>query len=97
MNELVKPIRVEALPGYRLYIEFADGVRGEVDLSRLVGRGVFEVWKDRTFFDRVRLGDHRQVQWNDDIELSADSLYLELTHKSPEDLFPALHVSRNRI
>jgi hypothetical protein len=90
MNELVKPIRVEALPEYRLYIEFADGVRGEVDLSRLVGRGVFEVWKDRNFFDKVRLGDHRQVKWDCDIELSADSLYLELTHKSPEDLFPAL-------
>lgn len=90
MNELVKPISVEPRPEYRLYIEFADGVRGEIDLSRLVGRGVFEVWKDRSFFDRVRLGEHRQVKWDDDIELSADSLYLELTHKSPEDLFPAL-------
>jgi Protein of unknown function (DUF2442) len=97
MNELVKPIRVEALAEYRLYIEFADGERGEVDLSRLVGRGVFEVWKNRNFFDNVRLGDHRQVKWDDDIELSADSLYLELTHKSPEDLFPAHHVSRNHI
>jgi hypothetical protein len=90
MNELVKPIRVEPRPAYRLYIEFADGVRGEIDLSRLVGRGVFEVWKDRSFFDKVRLGEHRQVKWDDDIELSADSLYLELTQKSPEDLFPAL-------
>jgi hypothetical protein len=90
MNELVKPIRVEPRPEYRLYIEFADGMRGEIDLSRLVGRGVFEVWKDRSFFDKVRLGEHRQIKWDDDIELSADSLYLELTHKSPEDLYPAL-------
>jgi hypothetical protein len=90
MNELVTPTHVEARPGYRLYIEFADGTTGEVDLSRLAGKGVFEIWNDYSFFEDVRIGDHREIKWNEQIELSADSLYLELTHKSPEELFPAL-------
>lgn len=90
MNELIQPIRVEARPGYHIYLEFADGTKGEVDLSRLVGKGVFRVWDDYRFFQNVRVGDHREIKWDNDIELCADSLYLELTQKSPEDLFPEL-------
>lgn len=89
MDELVRPTLVEARPGYHLYLEFA-GARGEVDLSRLVGKGVFRAWNDYGFFENVRVGDHREIRWDDEIELCADSLYLELTHKSPEDLFPEL-------
>ena len=90
MNEFVQPIRVEALPGYHLYVEFADGTKGEVDLSRLAGKGVFQVWNDYHFFENVSIGDHREIKWDREIELCGDSLYLELTNKSPEDLFPQL-------
>lgn len=90
MNELIKPTRVEARPGYHLYLEFSDGTKGEVDLSDLSGQGVFQVWNDQRFFERVHLGDHREIKWTDEIELSADSLYLKLTGKTPEELFPKL-------
>jgi hypothetical protein len=90
MDELIRPIRVEARPGYRLYIEFGDGTKGKVDLSRLVGKGVFRIWNNYQFFENVHIGDHREIRWDDQIELCADSLYLEITHKSPEDLFPEL-------
>ena len=90
MSDFINPIRVEARPGYRLYLEFADGAKGEVDLSRLAGKGVFAIWNDYHFFENVRIGDHRELKWDNEIELCADSLYLELTHKSPEDLFPQL-------
>ena len=90
MNEMIRPIRVQALPNYRLYLEFSDGTKGEVDLSDLVGNGVFQVWNDYSFFEKVHLGDHREIKWNDEIELCADSLYLKLTGKSPEELFPKL-------
>lgn len=94
MDELVQPILFEARPHYHLYLEFADGTKGEVDLSRLVGKGVFRVWNDPQFFKNVRVGDHREIRWNDEIELCADSLYLELTHQSPEDIFPVLQSER---
>jgi hypothetical protein len=90
MNEMIKPTLVRALTKYRIYLEFSDGTKGEVDLSDLAGKGVFEVWKDYNFFERVHLGDLREIKWNDEIELCADSLYLKLTEKSPEDLFPRL-------
>ena len=90
MSEFIKPTRVQALPKYRIYLEFSDGTKGEVDLSDLAGKGVFQVWNDYNFFERVCLGNHREIKWTDEIELSADSLYLKLTGKSPEELFQKL-------
>ena len=90
MTEFIEPTRVQALPKYRLYIEFSDGTKGEVDLSDLAGKGVFQVWNDYNFFERVVLGDHREIKWTEEIESSADSLYLKLTGKSPAELFPSL-------
>ena len=90
MEELIKPIRVKALSDYRIYLEFSDGTKGEVDLSDLAGKGVFKAWDDYDFFERVRIGQHREITWDEEIELCADSLYLKLTGKSPEELFPKL-------
>ena len=50
---MFRPVRVEALPNYRLWVEFADGVAGEVDLSHLVGKGVFALWDDYAAFETV--------------------------------------------
>ena len=87
---MIRPLLVKARPGYRIYLEFSDGSKGEVDLSDLAGKGVFQVWNDYNFFEKVHLGDHREIKWNDEIELCADSLYLRLTGKSPQELFPKL-------
>ena len=73
---MAKLISVAPFSGYKLQLKFADGVEGEVDLSHLVGKGVFSAWADVAAFDAVALGDHGEVRWNDDIDLCADALYL---------------------
>jgi hypothetical protein len=87
---LIKPVTVRPLAQFWIFLEFSDGTRGELDLSELVNKPVFRPLKDRTLFEKVHLGDHREIRWNDEIELCADSLYLELTGKAPEDLFSSL-------
>ena len=84
---MIHPILVRPLPNYCVYLEFSDGAKGNVDLSDLAHRGVFELWDDYVFFEKVYIGEHREIKWNDDIELCADSLYLRLTGKTPEELF----------
>jgi Protein of unknown function (DUF2442) len=42
------------------------------------------------FFDRVRVTDLGAVEWPEEIDLCPDALYLQVTGKSPEDVFPAL-------
>ena len=46
-------ISARPLPGYRLELRFEDGMEGQVDLSPLVGKGVFAAWKDPAEFQRV--------------------------------------------
>lgn len=87
---MIRPTSVRALTNYRLYLEFSDGAKGEVDLSELAGNGVFEAWGKPGFFESVHIGEHREIRWDDEIELCPDSLYLKLTGKTPEELFPRL-------
>lgn len=92
-TEMIRPVLVRALPNYCLYLEFSDGVKGEVDLSELAGKGVFEVWNDYSFFERVHVGAERQISWDEHIELCPNALYLKLTSKTPQETFKALQRS----
>ncbi len=87
-----KLINVTARPGYRVQLEYDDGVKGEADLSNLVDSGVFEAWNDPSVFEAVTVGPHGEVRWTDTIELCGDAMYLQITDKPPEDLFPNLRL-----
>jgi hypothetical protein len=82
--------KVKVLPGYRLHIEFSDGACGTVDLSESVGKGVFAAWRDPLFFEQVAIGSAGELVWGEKIDLCPDALYLKITGKEPEDLFPTL-------
>ena len=81
---------VSVLSQYRLDLTFDDGTRGTVDLSDLVGKGVFSLWQDHDAFANVRIGTSGELMWRDQVDLCPDALYLKVTGKRPEDLFPAL-------
>jgi hypothetical protein len=82
--------RVQVLEDYRLDLTFADGARGVVDLSNLAGHGVFALWNDYEEFRKVRIGESGELIWSESIDLCPDSLYLRMTGKKPEDIFPNL-------
>ena len=90
-----RPVAVKAVAPYRLWLRFDDGVEGEVDVSDLAGKGVFQAWKDAAFFSGVRLVPHGALRWSDDIELCPDALYLRLTGRKAEDIMPGLR--RNEV
>ncbi len=75
---------------YRLELKFDDGVQGIVELSHLVGKGVFNAWRDYEFFKHVEIGTSGELVWGGQIDLCPDSLYLRVTGKKPEDIFPKL-------
>jgi hypothetical protein len=85
---LIRPIEVKARQGYRIWLRYSDGTAGEVDLSYLAGRGVFDAWKDRTFFELVHISESGAIAWDESIELCPDALYLKLTGKTVEELMP---------
>ena len=87
---MTRPLEVKALANFRIWLRYDDGAKGEVDLSDLVGRGVFKAWDDITFFNSVRLGSHGAIEWGADIDICPDAMYLRLTGKLPEEIFPSL-------
>jgi len=90
---MLKVREVRALPNYRIWVRYEDDVEGEVDLSAYVGKGIFSAWRDPAFFETVHISPHGSIAWNEDIELCADSIYLELTGKKPEEVFPRISVA----
>ncbi len=69
--------RVQALPGFRLAVQFVDGTAGEVDLSRLVTSehgGVFSTLRGPALFAQVFL-DYGAVTWPGEIDLAPDAMY----------------------
>jgi hypothetical protein len=81
---------VKALPGYRLWVKYANGISGEVNVSNLAGKGVFAKWKIPGEFEKVAIGSSGELGWDDYADLCPDSLYMRITRKKPEELFPAL-------
>ena len=82
--------RLAILAGYKLDLTFADGIRGTADVSDLVGKGVFALWNDYAEFQKVRIGDTGELIWSPQVDLCPDSLYLRVTGKKIEDVFPSL-------
>ena len=85
-----KIVRVSVLDVYQLDLTFDDGTLGLADLHDLVGSGVFALWNDYAAFQSVRIGDSGELVWSDQVDLCPDSLYLRVTGKRPEDIFPCL-------
>ena len=81
-------VEVTAREGYRIWLRYSDGASGEVDLSHLAGQGVFEAWLDREFFEDVFIGEGGEVSWRDDLDLDPFQLYMDITGKTVEELFP---------
>ncbi len=82
--------KVKALSDYKIWLKYLDGTEGILDLSDLVGRGVFSEWNDYEKFKNVKIGSSGELIWQDEVDLCPDSLYIKLTGKTAEELFPLL-------
>jgi hypothetical protein len=82
--------KAKPLHGYRLELQFASGESGVVDLSEFVGRGVFAAWEQPGVFEQVIVTAEGAVEWPGELDMCPDALYLRMTGKKPEELFPAL-------
>ena len=85
-----EPIRVEPREGYRIYVEYDDGARGEVDLSHNAGLGIFKVWDEPGVFERVHITEDGAIGWGNELDICPDAVYFRLTGKTPEEMMPGL-------
>ena len=86
-----KITNVTVLQEYKVKLEYSDGTQGIIDLSYLVGKGVFSLWNDYETFRNVKIGSSGELTWSDQVDLCPDSLYLKITHKKREELFASIN------
>jgi len=82
-------VAVRPSEGYRLWVRFDDGTEGEVDLSDLVGKGVFAAWQDRAEFLKVFIDpESHTLAWPGGIDICPDSLYYDVASLVARDAPP---------
>lgn len=72
------PIRVEARAPHRLFVEFSDGVQGEIELTERLFGPMFEALREADLFKQVRLDEFGAPSWPNGADLAPDALYLQL-------------------
>lgn len=71
--------RVDALPCFRLYVQFEDDTDGIVDMAKFLERdcGVFKVLRNVELFNAVQV-EHGAVTWPEELDLAPDRMHDEL-------------------
>ena len=77
MLKKLKEVRI--LENYRVFLRFDDGVEGEMNFSSKPLTGVYEPWQDYNYFLRGHIGEYGDLVWDNQVDFSADSLWLQIT------------------
>ena len=64
---------------HSLYVEFENGVSGEIDLSDQLFGPVFEPLKDPEYFKRVSIDEFGVICWPNGADLAPDALYKQIS------------------
>ncbi|MCX6352971.1 MAG: DUF2442 domain-containing protein [Bacteroidetes bacterium] len=74
-----KVTQVKALDNYLLWVEFADGKQGKIDLSNLKGKGVFAYWDDYEKFKNVYIDSETMaIAWSEELDICPTTIYKEI-------------------
>ena len=71
-------VELRVLENYRVWLRFDDGTAGEVEFAHKPHTGVYAPWRDYDFFRRARIDADGQLAWDDQLDFSADSLWLRV-------------------
>lgn len=85
--------KVRPLGGYRLELQFTDGIKGELDLrQRIVERGeVFKPLEDVEFFKQVIVDPIAgTLAWPNDVDFCPDVLYRLIAGEASPELEPVM-------
>jgi len=69
-------VKVVAMPGFLLEAEFETGEIRQFDMRPYLGYPAFMLLNEPGFFMRAKV-QNGDVIWNDEIDLSPDTLYLQ--------------------
>jgi hypothetical protein len=68
---------IEARPGFKLFVEFVDGVCGELEMANEL-TGVFAPLRDPSLFAQVRVDAFGAPTWPNGADIAPDAAYDEI-------------------
>ncbi len=68
-------VKIEARTAFRLFVEFSDGVSGEVDVAPRLFGPMFEPLLDPAIFAQVVIDEFGAPSWPNGADLAPDALY----------------------
>jgi hypothetical protein len=72
-------VEVNVVGPYTVWLRFADGVCGTLDLSELVGKGVFAAWSNPDVFNQATIDpETHTLRWPGGIDLAPEALHEDL-------------------
>lgn len=74
MNELLDVVKVKAMPGYQLELEFENGERRLFDMSTIIDKRPFARIKESNAFFAAHV-DYGTVVWPGNIDIDPETLY----------------------
>ena len=74
--------RVRPLAGYRLRVEFTDGLCGDIDLSDRLFGSMFEPLKDERLFAQAFIDDYGAIAWPNGADLAPDALHASIQRQT---------------
>lgn len=75
--------KVKYVEEYRIYLEFEDGVCGEIDLKGELTGEIFEPLKDKSFFKKFKLNSElNTITWPNGADLAPEFLYKKAQKKA---------------
>jgi len=77
--------QAQARDGYKLFVEFNDGINGIIDLSKWKNHPAFADWSLEDNFKKFKITDNKKIEWNENIDMDPDSFYLQLINKTFEE------------
>ena len=73
---MIPVVQVRHVGGYALWLRFADGTEGEIDLAGELWGPIFEPLRDPEFFKLVRVNPElRTIAWPNGADLAPEFLY----------------------
>jgi hypothetical protein len=90
----MKILSATSRSGFKVELSYDNGEVGVVDLSSLAGRGVFAAWNQPSVFEQVSVTPEGALAWPGELDLCPDALYLQMTGKTADEVFPSL---KNRL
>jgi len=79
MRSTPKIVEARYTGDYRIWLRFADGIEGEIDLESRLWGPMFEALKDKDLFARFKLYPERStIFWPNEADIAPDVLYEEV-------------------